>query len=141
MTDILLNIHGYERKVEMKTLITEKTIREFANTGEKVFPIDENTLITPSAKDLARNEGIVFRCSSEKQNSSIGTTENVSRASCMIPRENSDLRSEKKVSTEKDRGSEDGLNRLAKHAGREKIVEAVIKALEEKGVLDQIIDK
>ena len=42
----------------MKTLITEKCIREIVEKGEKVLCIDDNTLITPAAKDIIRENGI-----------------------------------------------------------------------------------
>lgn len=115
----------------MKKLITEKTVAEFAKNGEKVFSVDDNTLITPSAKDLARNEGITFKFVDE-QNSG-NSYDVVSHASCMTPKkdehahgscvQNRECKS--KISAE----------------NREKIVEAVIKVLADKGILNQIIDK
>lgn len=42
----------------MKTLITEKCIRDLIEKGEKTLCIDDNTLITPAAKDLIRANDI-----------------------------------------------------------------------------------
>lgn len=44
----------------MKKLVTAKTIEEFAANHGTVFQIDDNTLITPSAKDAARSLNITF---------------------------------------------------------------------------------
>ncbi|MGN0711174.1 MAG: cupin domain-containing protein [Anaerovoracaceae bacterium] len=44
----------------MKKLICVKDIEAFHKLGEKVFYIDDNTLITPSAKDAAKSCGITF---------------------------------------------------------------------------------
>lgn len=49
----------------MKRLITAKIIKDFVNVGGSVFEIDDNTLITPSAKDEARNSNVTFACASE----------------------------------------------------------------------------
>ena len=38
----------------MKKLVTGKTVQDFANENKgKDFPVDEDTLITPNAKDKA----------------------------------------------------------------------------------------
>lgn len=59
----------------MKKLICVKDIETIAKQGKKVFYIDENTIITPSAKDAARNSGIEFsygtECCEEKATCSI----------------------------------------------------------------------
>ena len=44
----------------MKKLVCVKDIESFSKLGEKVFCIDENTIITPSAKDAAKSYGITF---------------------------------------------------------------------------------
>lgn len=125
----------------MKKLITEKAINEFANTGEKVFPIDKNTLITPSAKDLARNEGITFRFEGEQQNNDIGCSEAVCDGSCRVQANDVKIESETNVVNENGECNANITNGKSNPGTRDKIVEAVIKALKEKGVLDQIIDK
>ncbi|MDO5038887.1 cupin domain-containing protein [Clostridium sp.] len=42
----------------MKKLICAKDMEEFLETGEKVFYIDKDVILTPSAKDIAKNNGI-----------------------------------------------------------------------------------
>lgn len=44
----------------MKKLICVKDIEALNKEGKKVFYIDDNTIITPSAKDAAKNSGIEF---------------------------------------------------------------------------------
>lgn len=44
----------------MKKLICVKDVEEFCKTGSKVFNIEKNTIITPAAIDLAKNNGIEF---------------------------------------------------------------------------------
>lgn len=58
----------------MKRLICAKDISDLCKQGEKVLYIDEDTIITPSAKDAARNCGVSFSteqscdcCGSEKE--------------------------------------------------------------------------
>lgn len=42
----------------MKKLICAKDMEEFLDTGENVFYIDKDVILTPSAKDIAKNNGI-----------------------------------------------------------------------------------
>ena len=42
----------------MKKLICAKDMEEFLETNQKVFFIEENTILTPSAKDIAKLNGI-----------------------------------------------------------------------------------
>ena len=42
----------------MKTLLTEKSIRDIIARGEKSVCIDENTIVTPAAKDVIKYEGL-----------------------------------------------------------------------------------
>lgn len=44
----------------MKKLITAKVIEELIKNNQKQIVVDDDTLLTPSAKDLARNAGIKF---------------------------------------------------------------------------------
>lgn len=103
----------------MKKLITEKIIEEFAKGGGTVFPTDHNTLITPSAKDLARNKGIAFVNKGD-------TAENAV--------EECECRASEKEEEEPKEACEMSYD-------RQLIVEAVMKALAEKGILDKILDK
>lgn len=44
----------------MKRLICAKDMEEFLATGEKVFYIDKDIILTPSAKDIAKNNNVSF---------------------------------------------------------------------------------
>lgn len=44
----------------MKKLICASEMEAFLKEGQKIFYIDKDTIITPSAKDLAKNNGITF---------------------------------------------------------------------------------
>ena len=44
----------------MKQLVTATTIEQFLLTHKDVFPVTPDTLITPSAADLAKTKGIRF---------------------------------------------------------------------------------
>lgn len=46
----------------MKKLVCEKDIQKLVNEGKKVCYVDEDTLVTPSAKDAARMAGIEISC-------------------------------------------------------------------------------
>lgn len=46
---------------QLKKLICAKQIEEAAKNGEKVIYIEEGTLLTPSAKDVAKANGITFQ--------------------------------------------------------------------------------
>lgn len=44
----------------MKRLVSAKELEAFVKEGKKVFTIDSDTIITPSAKDIAKANGITF---------------------------------------------------------------------------------
>jgi len=107
----------------MKKLITEKIMEGFvASHGQGAeFPIDDNTLITPSAKDVARSNKIKFV---EKCDACVETQEEKKEPCC-----------ESKPAETKPAES------CAMTYDRQMIVEAVMKVLQEKGILDKILDK
>ncbi len=102
----------------MKKLITEKSVEEFLETDSKEFHVDSNTLITPSAKDLARKRGIEFVYGENDNAGMCGKTDGDEKQkhkeACSKAKENSTL-------TEKERRD---------------IVAAVIEVLKEKGILN-----
>lgn len=64
----------------MKKLICDKDMEEFLETNEKVFFIEGNTILTPSAKDIAKNNGIEITINkiTEKKAASVSNfTENL----------------------------------------------------------------
>lgn len=95
----------------MKTLVTEKTIAEFKQNGEKIVIINDDTLITNAAKDAARCANISFV-----------KEENLCKEPCTQGKPG-----------EKTEGCPMSYDRQV-------IVEAVIKALDKKGILDKILD-
>ncbi|XVG94854.1 hypothetical protein ACGCUQ_04685 [Eubacteriales bacterium KG127] len=111
----------------MKNLITEKTIADFAKCGAKTYLIDDNTLITPSAKDLARSEGIQFISSAELEKNSYASKKSntkgseVNNSTCIM-----------EVNPKKNK-----IENLKK----EEIVKLIIQTLDERGILEKILDK
>ncbi len=53
-----------------KRVITESRVREAIREGRKVLAATKSTIITPSARDLARQHGIEFRAETEDATSS-----------------------------------------------------------------------
>lgn len=111
----------------MKNLITEKTIADFAKCGAKTYLIDDNTLITPSAKDLARSEGIQFISSAELEKNSYASKKSdtkgceLNNPTCMMEK-----------NSEKN---------MMHNLNKEEIVKLIIHALDERGILEKILDK
>lgn len=109
----------------MKKLITEKVMEGFvAGHGQGAeFPMDDDTLITPSAKDVARSNKIKFvdketYCANNKAEKKESCCETKQEACC----------EEKPVE-------------CSMSYDRQVIVEAVMRVLQEKGILDKILDK
>lgn len=85
----------------MKHLITEEHMLRLKKAGSKICEIDEDTLITPSAQDVARHNDIKFiKCDKDRL---------------------------KKV--------EPKNQECRKKANREEIIAAVIKVLEDRGII------
>ncbi len=93
----------------MKRLITEKLIEEFIKSGEKEFLVDDNTLITPSAKDKARSAGVKFVFEKEEKITKKQDRQEVSASACC---EETEL-----------------------EITKEMVVKAVLEVLKEKGLL------
>lgn len=100
------------KESRMKTLITAKIVSDFALKGEKIFLIDDNTLITPSARDLARNKGISF----------VHKDEAHEMPSCSVTGGSCSCKTSGEAATNVD-----------------EIVERVIEILAEKGLLEEIL--
>lgn len=117
----------------MKKLVTAKIVKDFANQNKgKNFVYDDNTLITPSARDMANSLGI--------------------KLAYVDPQlEQSDANENKTLQPTADPGNattketktfiNDGKCELnCTSYDKKQIVEAVIKVLSEKGLLDKILD-
>ena len=60
----------------MKKLVCLKEVEELCKKGLKVFNIEEGTIITPSAKDFAKNNSIEFVVGCQYSNSVQNTPQN-----------------------------------------------------------------
>ena len=112
----------------MKKLVTEQTIVDFfvGQGKDYPFPIDDNTLITPLAKDKAKSLGITFEkqgdCSKKSECVESRPAETVAAvaAGAQACTENS--------------------SECSMTYDRQMIVEAVIKVLVERGILGKILE-
>lgn len=115
----------------MKKLITERIVEEFLKGNSKKFRVDRNTLITPSAKDLARKEGVEFVCGKS----------NDAGACCGVNKDeevcgNNNVTSENKVCTDEKKSCADEKEHSAfTEKERKMVVAAIIEVLKEKGLL------
>lgn len=117
----------------MKKLVTAKIVKDFANQNKgKNFVYDDNTLITPSARDMANSLGIKLAYvdsqleqSEANENRTLQPTADAGNA---ITKE-----TERFINDEKCE-----LNYTS--YDKKQIVEAVIKVLSEKGLLDKILN-
>lgn len=124
----------------MKKLVTAKIVKDFANQNRgKDFVYDDNTLITPSARDMANSLGIKLACvdsQMEQSDSNKNRTLHpaVDAANATTDPANSTTKETKTfVNDEKCELNSTGYD-------KKQIVEAVIKVLSEKGLLDKILD-
>lgn len=123
----------------MKKLVTAKTIEDFAAGKEKLFPIDENTLITPSARDVARSKGITFCCECDEAVEVKPEAEDVKADSLSAETKSAETNDEECSAKEKQEASECAES-CKDSFDKEAVIEAVIKALDKRGVLDEILD-
>lgn len=106
----------------MKKLVTGKTVQDFANENKgKDFPVDEDTLITPNAKDTAYALGIRFVDKDELKGSYCSAMHKDMKSEAAPCKENAD-------SEEKDIDIDIDLD-------REQVVKAVIEVLNAKGLI------
>lgn len=117
----------------MKKLVTAKTVKDFAHQNKgKDFIFDDNTLITPSARDMANNLGIKFTCV-ESQLTQLDENENEELASTV------DAANATKNEI-KESKHDNKIEANSVDYDKKQIVEMVIKVLSEKGLLDKILD-
>lgn len=124
----------------MKTLVTGKIVQDFANDNKgKDFPIDDNALITPAAKDTANSLGIKFV--SKEEYAKLENSKANSSECCLEPKCEASACTEEPVSGEKQVCcNDDNAKSNQMSYDRQQVVEAVIKVLAEKGLLDKILD-
>ena len=116
----------------MKKLITERVMEGFiAGHGQGAeFPMDDDTLITPSAKDVARSNKIKF----VDKETYTANNKAEKKGSCCETKEECCETKQEACCEEKPAGCEMSYDRQV-------IVEAVMRILKEKGILDKILDK
>ena len=104
----------------MKKLVTGKTVQDFANENKgKDFPVDEDTLITPNAKDTAYALSIRFVDKEELKESYCSAMHKDMKPEAAPYKENADGE-EKDIDIDLD---------------REQVVKAVIEVLTAKGLI------
>lgn len=124
----------------MKKLVTAKIVKDFANQNKgKNFVYDDNTLITPSARDMANSLGIKLAYvdsqleqSEANENRTLHPTADAANATT-DPANATTKEIKTFINDEKCE-----LNSTS--YDRKQIVELVIKVLSEKGLLDKILD-
>lgn len=117
----------------MKKLVTAKIVKDFANQNRgKDFIFDDNTLITPSARDMANSLGIKLTCV-ESQLAQLDQNENEELSSTVDA-----ANATKKETKESKHNNKVEANYI--DYDKKQIVEMVIKVLSEKGLLDKILD-
>lgn len=124
----------------MKKLVTAKIVKDFANQNKgKNFVYDDNTLITPSARDMANSLGIKLAYVDPQLEQSYANENGTLRPAFDAANATTDPANAttKEIKTFiNDEKCE--LNSTS--YDRKQIVELVIKALSEKGLLDKILD-
>jgi hypothetical protein len=133
----------------MKQLVTATTIEQFLTTHKDVFPVTNDTLITPSAADFAKSHGIRFVAEGEMK---VKDRENV-MASFQTSEHSDSIAQNAKHSAPAECAAceaaapapaEAPAEEPAKEISvanftKDQIVEAVIRVLDAKGILDKIL--
>ena len=129
----------------MKQLVTATTIEQFLLTHKDVFPVTPDTLITPSAADLAKTKGIRFvaeeglkRPHPDNALASGHTSEHSD--SCATSALHHDAAPEAPAPAAEAPAEEPEKEISVANFTKDQIVEAVIRVLDAKGILDKILD-
>ena len=134
----------------MKQLVTATTIEQFLTTHKDVFPVTKDTLITPSAADFAKSHGIRFVADGEMKvkdrdnvMASFQTSEHsdsvAQNAKHAAPAECAEC-AECAAAAEAPAPAEEPAKEIAvANFTKDQIVEAVIRVLDAKGILDKIL--
>lgn len=127
----------------MKKLVTATTIEQFLTSHKDVFPVTSDTLITPSAADLAKTKGIKFvaegcdDASCDDVLASKHTSEHSDSFAAGTHHEDAPApQAEAPAEAPAAPAAEPDVSSFTK----DQIVEAVIKVLDAKGILDKILD-
>ena len=129
----------------MKQLVTATTIEQFLLTHKDVFPVTPDTLITPSAADLAKTKGIRFvaeeglkRPHPDNALASGHTSEHSD--SCATSALHHDAAPEAPAPAAPAPAEAPAKEISVANFTKDQIVEAVIRVLDAKGILDKILE-
>jgi pyruvate/2-oxoglutarate dehydrogenase complex dihydrolipoamide acyltransferase (E2) component len=125
----------------MKQLVTATTIEQFLTSHKDVFPVTNDTLITPSAADLAKTKGIKFVAEGEITTGSAMEIKQTSEHADSIAAgaHHADAPQAAAPAPAEEAAAPAAEPSVANFT-KEQIVEAVIKVLDAKGILDKILD-
>ena len=135
----------------MKQLVTATTIEQFLTTHKDVFPVTNDTLITPSAADFAKSHGIRFVAEGEmkvkdRENvmASFQTSEHsdsvAQNATHVVCAECAESAAPAAAPAEEAPAEAPAKEISVANFTKDQIVEAVIRVLDAKGILDKILE-
>ena len=132
----------------MKQLVTATTIEQFLTTHKDVFPVTNDTLITPSAADFAKSHGIRFVADGEmkvkdRENvmASFQTSEHSDSVAQNVTHVVCAECAESAAAAEAPAPAEEPAKEISvANFTKDQIVEAVIRVLDAKGILDKILE-
>ena len=130
----------------MKQLVTATTIEQFLTSHKDVFPVTKDTLITPSAADLAKTKGIRFVAADDsmdvKDPENVMASKHTSEHSDSVAagaRHRDDAPAPAAAPAEEAPAAPAPEISVANFT-KDQIVEAVIRVLDAKGILDKILN-
>jgi hypothetical protein len=133
----------------MKQLVTATTIEQFLTTHKDVFPVTKDTLITPSAADFAKSHNIRFVAEGEMKvkdrnnvmasfhtsEHSDSVAQNAKPCACCCEEKKEEAPAPAEAPAEEPKKEISVANFT-----KDQIVEAVIRVLDAKGILDKILE-
>ena len=132
----------------MKQLVTATTIEQFLTTHKDVFPVTKDTLITPSAADFAKSHKIRFVAEGDfkpENPDNILASKYTSEHSDSVAQNAKPCACCCEEKAEEPAPAEAPAEEPAKEISvanltKDQIVEAVIRVLDAKGILDKILE-
>jgi ethanolamine utilization cobalamin adenosyltransferase len=133
----------------MKQLVTATTIEQFLTTHKDVFPVTKDTLITPSAADFAKSHNIKFVADGEMKvkdrNNVLASFHTSEHSDSVAQNAKHSACAECEAKAEEAPAEAAPAEEPAKEISvanftKDQIVEAVIRVLDAKGILDKILE-
>ena len=132
----------------MKQLVTATTIEQFLTSHKDVFPVTKDTLITPSAADLAKTKGIRFVAADDsldvKDPDNVMASKHTSEHSDSVAagaRHHEDAPAPAAAPAPAEEAPAAPAPEISvANFTKDQIVEAVIRVLDPKGILDKILN-